>query len=212
MIESILVSQASLWAVIIILCCVVMALARQVGVLHERIAPVGALSVNNRLKGGDLAPALDVKALSGEQLSIGANSLQDNERKSELLFFLSPSCPVCKTLLPILISIEQQERSWLRIILASDGETDDAHRKFVEKAKLSHFPYVVSEELGKLFGVSRLPYAVLIDESGIINALGLVNSREHLESLFETRILKVSSIQEFISNGGSSEKKVLDVA
>jgi hypothetical protein len=38
----------------------------------------------------------------------------------------------------------------------------------------------------------------LIDEHGILRAKGLVNSREHLESLFEAKELGVASIQEYL--------------
>lgn len=37
---------------------------------------------------------------------------------SEPLFFLSPTCPVCKKLLPILKSIRIAEMDWLDIVLA----------------------------------------------------------------------------------------------
>ena len=47
------------------------------------------------------------------------------------------------------------------------------------------------------FQISKLPYAVLIDESGTIRAKGLVNSREQLESLFTAKELGVASVQEF---------------
>jgi len=47
--------------------------------------------------------------------------------------------------------------------------------------------------------VSKLPYAVLLDEAGRVASLGLVNSREHLESLFEAKERGVASIQDFLS-------------
>ena len=59
-------------------------------------------------------------------------------------------------------------------------------------------PYVLSEILGKRYGVGKLPYGVLIDEDGKIASFGLVNSREHLESLFEAKERKVASIQQFL--------------
>jgi hypothetical protein len=50
--------------------------------------------------------------------------------------------------------------------------------------------------------VSKLPYGVLIDEQGRIASLGIVNSREHLDSLFEAKERKVASIQEFVGRSG----------
>jgi hypothetical protein len=46
--------------------------------------------------------------------------------------------------------------------------------------------------------VSRLPFAVLLDEAGTIRSKGLVNNREQLESLFNAKELGVESIQNFI--------------
>ena len=42
--EPIVVSQIVLWIVVVVLALTVVALVRQIGVLHERVAPLGALS------------------------------------------------------------------------------------------------------------------------------------------------------------------------
>jgi methylamine dehydrogenase accessory protein MauD len=57
---------------------------------------------------------------------------------------------------------------------------------------------VLSEALGIAYGAGRLPHAVLIDGAGIVRASGLVNSREHLDSLFEARERGVASLQEWM--------------
>ena len=67
---------------------------------------------------------------------------------------------------------------------------------------LGKFPYVVSEHLGRSYGVAKLPYAVLIDEAGKLSSTGLVNTREHLESLFVAKETGVSSIQQYLSQRG----------
>jgi methylamine dehydrogenase accessory protein MauD len=192
MADALTISVVLLWIAVLALTITGLALARQIGVLYERIAPVGALSINPKLTGGSQAPALEVTSLAGQRQSIGSAGT------CQLLFFLSPGCPVCKTLLPIVRSIQQRERNWLTVILASDGEDDTFHRQFVQKEDLEQFAYVRSELLGRAYGVTRLPYAVLIDEKGVISGLGLVNSREHLESLLEARRLRTSTIQAFL--------------
>jgi methylamine dehydrogenase accessory protein MauD len=191
MIGALIVSQILLGVVVLALSVVCFALARQIGVLHERIAPAGALSVNQRLKVGDAAPALSLTAIDGRAIGVGGKDA------SELYFFLSPDCPICKTLLPIVRSIASAERDWLAVILASDGGDAEQHREFQIREKLDEFPYVLSEALGRSFGVGKRPYAVLVDDGGKIAAMGLVNSREHLESLFEAKERGVASLQEF---------------
>ena len=49
-----LVSNVLLWVLVVVLALVVLALVRQVGVLHERITPVGALMLAKGLKVGVL--------------------------------------------------------------------------------------------------------------------------------------------------------------
>lgn len=199
MMTALIISQVVSWAVIVGLALMVMALMRQVGVLHERIAPAGALSMNKQLKVGDVSPEMKAQTLAGDKLDIGGAK----DDKSQLLFFLSPDCPVCKTLLPALSSMKKAEGEWLDVVLASDGN-EQQHRKFVDEANLDHFDYVVSELLGRSFGVGKLPYAVLIGEDGKIASMGLVNSREHLESLFEAKERSVASIQDYMKNRNAS--------
>lgn len=191
--EALVVSNVILWAVVLALLVAVLALTRQVGILYERVAPMGALMLDHGPKVGEAAPVLALESIGGGRVAIGLP--QGN--RSQLLFFLSPTCPVCKKLLPILKSIQGGESAWLDLVLASDGDLP-AHAAFVEKARLAMFPYVLSTELGMAFRVGRLPYAVLIGEDGRVRAKGLVNSREQLESLFAAKELGVASVQEYM--------------
>ncbi len=199
MIAALIASQILLGVVVLALAVVCFALARQVGVLHERIAPAGALSINQRLKVGDTAPPLSLTAIDGRAVIVG------DKAANQLFFFLSPDCPICKTLLPIVRSIASAERDWLNVILASDGGDADKHREFQSREMLGEFPYVLSEALGRSFGVGKLPYAVLVDDAGKIASMGLVNSREHLESLFEAKERGVASLQEFAARRAPNE-------
>jgi methylamine dehydrogenase accessory protein MauD len=190
------ISVIVLWIVVLCLLAVVLALTRQLGVLHERIAPVGALMLNRGLTVGEPAPAIDVVDLHGANLRLGAPR---TDGKSTLLLFVSPTCPVCKSLLPIVKSSGRDERDWLDIILASDGNSDE-HRDYIRANGLGGIPYVLSAPLGMTFQVSRLPFAALLDEAGVLRARGLINSREHLESLFEAKRLGVASLQDYFAN------------
>jgi len=190
------ISNVVLWIVVICLVFVLLALTRQLGVLHERIAPAGALMINRGPAIGEAVAAIDVVDLQGRELRIGAAS---GAGRSTLILFLSPTCPVCKTLLPVLRASRSQERDWLDVVLASDGEPAQ-HRQFVLDHQLADFPYVLSPALGLGYQVNRLPFAALIDQAGVLRARGLVNSREHLESLFEAQRLGVASLQEYFSS------------
>src|SRR5712675_1677563 len=162
---ALLISNVVLWAVVLALIAVLLALTRQVGVLHERIAPAGALMINRGPAVGEPVAPLEVTDLAG----------------------------------PVLRASHVQERDWLRVVLASDGEPQE-HRRFVQQQGLSDVPYVVSAQLGLGYQVNRLPFAALVDQGGVLRARGLVNSREHLESLFEAQRLGMASLQEYFAS------------
>lgn len=201
---ALLLSVALLWILVLALAAVVAALARQIGVLHERVTPAGALLMSDGARIGEEAPKLALKDIRGEDITIGSPR---SDQRSTLLFFLAPSCPVCKTLLPALRSARRSEASWLTIVLASDGEMQE-QLAFVEREELDDFDYVVSRELGMRYRVGKLPYAYLIDENGVLRTGGLVNSREHLESLFNAAEMDVGSVQDYLERQRTTEKHV----
>jgi methylamine dehydrogenase accessory protein MauD len=195
--NALLVSSVLLWIVVLVMAVVIFALVRQIGVLYERVAPAGALMLNRKLSVGQEAPRVMAPRLDGGTLEAGAPA----PGRSQLLFFLAPDCPLCKSLLPAVISAARAERDWLDLVFASDGDTTQ-HAELVRRHGLQGFPYLLSEVLGRSYGVSKLPYGVLVDEQGRIASLGIVNSREHLDSLFEAKERKVASIQEFVGRSG----------
>ena len=186
------IAVAVLFALNIGLVLTVLALARQIGVLFERVAPVGALTLDHGPKIGAAAPRLILQTISGTFITVG-----DAGGRSQLFFFLSPTCPVCKKLLPALRTLAAAERDRWQIVLASDGDTEE-HRAFWQREKLE-LPYVLSEDLGMTFQIGRLPYAVAISPDGIVRAKGLVNNREQIESLLKAEELGVSSLQDYLA-------------
>jgi methylamine dehydrogenase accessory protein MauD len=197
--DALLVSNVVLWVAVVVLAGVVAALVRQIGVLYERVAPAGALMLGRGPEVGEPAPVIRVEELSGAARDVGG---VEAGGRSTLLFFLSPTCPVCKTLLPALRSAARKEAGWLDVVLASDGVRAE-HEAFIRAERLERFPYVLSPALGMTYQVAKLPYAVLLDAAGTVRAKGLVNTREHLESLFEAKERGVASIQEYLTAEGA---------
>nr|MBL8410289.1 methylamine dehydrogenase accessory protein MauD [Dechloromonas sp.] len=192
MMDPLVLSVIVLWIVVVALGVCVLALSRQIGILYERVAPMGALMMDHGPKVGELAQPVEVTTWEGQGLTIGTASA-----KSTLLFFLSPTCPVCKKLLPIIRSVQEREGRWLNVVLASDGDRPE-HASFRDKYALADFPYVLSQPLGMTYKISKLPYCVLLDAKGFVRAKGLVNSREQVESLMTAYESGIASVQEHI--------------
>lgn len=102
-------SYVLLWIAVIALGLVVIALLRQVGVLHTRVAPMGVHFAGE-------GPELDQPAPAGSTFPFG-------EQDTTLLAFTSPTCELCAALLPGLRRIEQGYDS---LALHTVSSEDDA--------------------------------------------------------------------------------------
>ncbi len=190
-----LISYLILWALVVFLSLLVFALARQVGVLHERVAPAGALMPTNGPKVGEMTDVMSVSDLQGDAVAIGG---ADSAGLATLILFISPTCPVCKSLVPVARSLASYEGRRMRLVFASDGDKIEQHVAYVSDLDIKDYPYLVSQALGLAYAVSKLPFAVLIGSDGTLQSKGLVNSREHLESLVESMDSGVASLQDYV--------------
>ena len=83
------------WVLLVVLCVVVVALARQVGTLHLRLGPRGALEIDT--EGPPSArplPPVEARDADGAPLVLGGAG----ERR--LVLFSSPTCIVCREVAP----------------------------------------------------------------------------------------------------------------
>jgi methylamine dehydrogenase accessory protein MauD len=181
-----------LWVVVILLSLAVLALARQVGILHERVAPAGALIHGAGPGVGEQSPRLEVHALAGNAITVG-NNLPAG--KALLMLFISQTCPICKKLIPIAMNFSKSER--LDVLFVGDAELSE-QRKLIDQFGIDDHCFVNGPEIGMAHRVDKLPYAVLLDDLGVIAAKGLVNSREHFESLVIAKETGFASIQSYL--------------
>lgn len=198
---ALIASNILLWGLVLTLLVIVFALARQIGVLHERVAPVGALMPMNGPKIGERIQTVEATSLTGQTVTVGEPG--DN---ATFIYFLSPGCPVCKSLLPVVLDLARQEPD-IKLLLASDGETQAIHERYADEHQIDHSQYLLSQALGMQLGVNKLPFAALIDATGVLRGRGLVNNREHLESLLNASELDVSSLQEYLGVADQPDAK-----
>ncbi|MGM0634213.1 MAG: thiol-disulfide isomerase, partial [Pseudomonadota bacterium] len=86
--------------VVLALVFAVIALARQIGILHTRLAPAGALMTTAGPKPGEKIDNMSIPDIHGTPVDIGATGQPAGAAKPQLLLFVSPTCPVCKELVP----------------------------------------------------------------------------------------------------------------
>lgn len=193
MMTALIVGQVLSWVVIIALVVALLALARQVGVLHMRVAPAGALQASGGPAVGGKAPTVPARTLDGGQVTVGGAAKGVPLR---LLMFVSATCPLCKGLIPAARSFARDERVELTFV---GDDAPDVQRAMIAAHGLDGYRFINGPEAGMAFEVGKLPYAVLLDAEGVILSKGLVNSREHLESLVVAHEMGIATVQDYIA-------------
>jgi hypothetical protein len=144
------VSYVLLWLAVLGLSVVVVGLLRQVGVLHTRLRPLG---VHFAGEGPDrLVAAPPVRGVDY------------GDHTMTVVAFSSPTCDVCRALLPSLRAMERQYRD-LRLVEVSLAED--------------------TQPVFSAFRVRSTPYVVTVDRHGVVQGRGVANSLEQVEVLVE---------------------------
>jgi methylamine dehydrogenase accessory protein MauD len=177
------VSYVALWVVVGVLCVIVVALARQIGTLHLRLGPRGALELDD--EGPALGKAIDpleATAARGERVTIAAPG------RAQMLLFVSPACPVCEDVLPAVSALSGDA---LQPVVLTDAPPRET-ASMIEERRL-RAPVVSAPELTNRLGVPGTPYVLMLDGDGVVRAKGTVNNLEQIEGLVYTARSRLAS-------------------
>ena len=169
------VSYVTLWLLVVALCLVVVALARQIGTLHMRVGPRGALEMDD--EGPELGfPAISIptRDLKGDDVVVGA--------ASQLLMFVSPGCHVCEQVLPSISAVAEHGK--LTPFVITDVDEEETALTF--KNKRVPAPVVPGVAIAQAYEVPGTPYVVVTDGAGAVAAKGTVNNLEQVEGLIDS--------------------------
>lgn len=196
-----LASHLLLWIAVISLGILVVALARQIGLIHDRFGSQGARIMNEGPSIGQPVKTFDTTDVQGRRVTLGTD-----RGKRTLLLFISAGCSTCAHLMPSLKILAQDEKDDLDVILVAFGITQKDGQKYSDEHNLDGIiPLVVSNELALDNQISVVPYGLLVNRSGILGSKGLVNHYHDIESLLNAEEMNVRSIQEYISEGLGQE-------
>ena len=170
-------SYVVLWLLVVVLCFVVVALARQIGTLHLRLGPRGALEMDD--EGPPLQeapPPVDAVDISGKGISVGGPG------HAQLVLFVSPGCHLCEAVLPSLTAVS--EAGDMRALVVTDSDATEARTSYGDGRVRA--PVIPSRKLAQAYRVPGTPYVVILDDLGVVRAKGAVNNLEQMEGLVDT--------------------------
>ena len=110
-----LASYVVLWLTVVVLCIAVVALLRQIGVLHARLAPLGTHPAGEGPAVGEPAP------LAGPF---------PYEAPATLVAFTSPTCEVCAALRPSITALRRQYHDLAVLEVEHAAETAATFQSF----------------------------------------------------------------------------------
>jgi methylamine dehydrogenase accessory protein MauD len=177
-------SYVVLWLLVIALAMVVVALARQIGTLHLRLGPRGALEMD--AEGPELGSrAIEIETSDTKGRSVALGRLGEDQ----LLLFVSPTCHVCERVLPALPAVARAGR--LTPYVITDADAEETALQFAHKRVDA--PIVAGVAIAQAYEIPGTPYIVATDADGIVQAKGTVNNLEQVEGLVDTFARRVSS-------------------
>ena len=172
-----LVSFIMLWILVVALAVVVVALARQIGTLHLRLGPRGALEMDDEGPPlGDAPEAAELQDMTGRDVTIGGPG------RAQLLLWVSPGCHVCEQVLPSVPVIAAKGR--LAPFVLTDIDVHETKRSYGGRDLKA--PVVPAPFLAQTYSVPGTPYVMVLDELGVLRAKGTVNNLEQMEGLVDS--------------------------
>ncbi|NHO32588.1 thioredoxin domain-containing protein [Acetobacter fallax] len=186
-----IVAQGTLWLLLVTVAMTMLLLLWRIREFYRHVAPLGALtpaqpSVSHLERHTFIAS-------DGSCCTIGGIR-PDGQR--QLLLFISGTCPVSKKMIPVTRSFCDREN--ISLIFVTD-DTAEGEQKLVRTLDIDSGHLINNTETGRMLAVDRVPFAVLLKQSGDVEARGLVNNREHLESLLTVTETGYESIQSFLA-------------
>ena len=171
------VSYVVLWVVVLVLGILVVALAREIGTLHLRLGPRGALEMDEEGPPlGEAPEPIDAVDTEARRVTVGGPG------SWQLLMFVSPGCPVCREVLPSIEAVARVEK--LRAVVVSDER---------EVPAATGASVVTAPEIAERYAVPGTPYVTILDAMGVVRAKGTVNNLEQVEGLVRTARRRLES-------------------
>lgn len=174
-------SYAMLWTVALSAVAVSYVMLRQVGLLHERLGPAGAvLPAEGPEIGATIEPAR-LQAADGSQLRSPALE------GYTLVVLSSTTCDSCERLAPAVGVLMRSRIPEIGVqeLLVDVADADVALGEYVRRHQLEPDRVGAAGGVGERFSASITPLALILNREGKVLAKGVPNTLEQLELLIE---------------------------
>jgi methylamine dehydrogenase accessory protein MauD len=196
-------SYIVLWVVVIAQGILTLALARMVGRLSRNTPLTGARVINPGPEINSLMTDLETTDLRGNSISF-----RFPRDRGLFLLYVSPHCSTCVSLVPSARRFFKEISSQTDAIWVMVSGSQEAQLEYAVRNDLTKYPITAEEQLPPGWRVRGAPFGLWIDASGRVSSKGMVNYREHLESLRNAAKMGHASVESYVS--AAAEQKELD--
>ena len=178
------IATAIQFVILLGLVVVVLSLARQVGILHERLSPAGLAQQRESIQPGDRFPETTLDAIGGETVTLGASG------NPTACLFVTADCPICKSVLPAFTAWLAEAGSHIEAVWIADGMPGNDgqipdYAQYADAQSIDPARLLISQELGMKLGVRQIPALAVINDSGVLQVLETVNGPRQLQRLLD---------------------------
>lgn len=163
-----------LWVAVILLGVAVVAQARQLRQLHDRLDPA---PLPGAMPSTGTAPVASAPTLAGDMLTIGGPSA---DGRAWLLLFIRAGCAASRTAIRDALALTDRKR--LRLLFLGEGRAEE-YRDLLRQHRIRDTDMIVSGQLLRDFQATDLPAAALIDARGRLLGRGAIAARAQLDAL-----------------------------
>jgi methylamine dehydrogenase accessory protein MauD len=199
-----LISHLVLWAVVVVQVVLILALARLVGQLNRRILPSGARIID---PGPEIGETLE--EWEGTDLLSRTVSFRFPRERGIFLLYISPHCSACAWLLPAARRFFKEitvEAEGIWILTRGEQATRVAYAR---ENRLDQHIVLAEEEIPRSWRVGGGPFGLWVNATGKVQTKGMVNNREHLESLRHASDIGHPSLESYVAAVAGDEEEAV---
>lgn len=171
-------SVGLLWVLLLLTAFLLLGVLRSLATLGLRVEQLEAASA---AAGGEEGPDVGSEApgFALEDTAGRTVALRDLAGRKALVVFTSPACPPCRSLVPDLNVVH--DRAELPVVAVSAGDPHSNREWAV--AVGARFPVLNGDHTAHHYRAYGTPYAVVVDERGVVAAKGVINNIDHIDEL-----------------------------
>jgi methylamine dehydrogenase accessory protein MauD len=198
-----LISHVLLWVVVLVQVVLTLALARLVGrMLSRQFAGGGARVIDPGPDLGAVVEGWEATDLLGRPFPFRLP-----RRRGLFLLYVSPHCSVCAGLVPAARRFfkeiaGQAEGVWVLVLGSREAQI-----AYARENGLTDQPVLAEGDLPPAWRLGGAPFGLWVDAAGRVKAKGMVDRREHLESLRHAAETGYPTFERYVSDVAERQER-----